>query len=335
MKRILFLLFLVACCCYGFGQECYKQTRQRGIELYNTGKKESAQKAFQAAKACPDKPSNDDLDAWISKCKKPIQKEKCYATKYKKAIKLYEYGDKQSAKKLFVEARNCWDKPQQNDLKDWISKCEQNKPDPEMVTGCYVENYNKGLELYYKGNKKKAKELFIAAKSCPDKPANNILEKLIHDCDEADSSNVDTNSVTLLSGTSIHLKSNYTILARKVKRYDNIYFTVTEDIKVQGRTVIPQGSIAIGVVKKAKRSSAFGTKGKLYIEMSRIDVGNEMIKLNYKMLRFYGKNNTPIAVIAGLCFTPCFFITGTKAYMPADYEFVVTTSDNEIFYLGN
>lgn len=289
MKRTLFLLFLVTCCCHAFGQECYKQTRQRGIELYNTGKKESAQKAFQAAKACPDKPANDDLDAWISKCKKVVLKGKCYVTKYKKAIKLYESGDKQSAKKLFIEAGNCWDKPQSNDLKDWISKCESNELKPKE-------------------------------------------ERRNHDESSSPTMDVPNNFAILLSGTSVHLKSNYAIYAKREREGNNIYFTVTEDIKVQDRIIIPKGSTAIGIVRKAKRSSAFGTKGKLHIELSHINVGNKTIKLNYKMLRFYGKNNTPIAVISGLCFTPCFFITGTKAYMPANYEFVVTISDNETFY---
>lgn len=297
MKRTLFFLCLMVCCYHAFAQECYKQTRQRGIELYNAGKKEAAQKAFQTAKTCPDKPVNNDLDTWISRCKKVVQREKCYDIKYKEAISFYEAGDKQSAKDLFMEARNCWDKPKQNDLNDWISKCEVNETKPKEAD-------------------KSSEESSTPTTYVPYVPY------------------VRNNPIILLSGTSVPLKSNHTIYAKRERMGNKIYFTVTEDIKEQDRIVIPKGSTAVGIVRKAKRSSAFGTKGKLHIEMSHINVGNRTIKLNNKMLKFYGKNNTPVAVIAGLCFTPCFFITGTKAYMPANYEFTVTIMNNESFYFG-
>lgn len=47
---------------------CYETTRKLGIDLYNKGDLSAAAKKFEAAKFCPDKPANNDLDAWLGKC---------------------------------------------------------------------------------------------------------------------------------------------------------------------------------------------------------------------------------------------------------------------------
>ena len=47
---------------------CYETTRKLGIDLYNKGDLSAAAKKFEAAKYCPDKPANNDLDSWLGKC---------------------------------------------------------------------------------------------------------------------------------------------------------------------------------------------------------------------------------------------------------------------------
>lgn len=70
MKKILLLLVMLLMGMVVNAQECYAPTRSKGINLYNKGKYSEALKLFEAAKSCPDKPANDDLATWISKCKK-------------------------------------------------------------------------------------------------------------------------------------------------------------------------------------------------------------------------------------------------------------------------
>lgn len=60
-----------------YGQtSCYNETRNRGISYYNKGQYENAIKAFTAAKSCPDKPDNNDLDERIAECRKLIRQQK-------------------------------------------------------------------------------------------------------------------------------------------------------------------------------------------------------------------------------------------------------------------
>jgi len=69
MKRLFFISIILLIACAIHAQSCYNETRSKGISFYNKGQYENAIKAFIAAKSCPDKPKNDDLNSWISKCK--------------------------------------------------------------------------------------------------------------------------------------------------------------------------------------------------------------------------------------------------------------------------
>ena len=70
MKRVFLLIIFTLLTFSLYAQtSCYNETRSRGISFYNKGQYENAIKAFTAAKSCPDKPKNNDLDSWISKCK--------------------------------------------------------------------------------------------------------------------------------------------------------------------------------------------------------------------------------------------------------------------------
>lgn len=73
MKRIFIFTILILAPFALYSQtSCYKETRNRGIALYNKGQYQNAIKAFSAAKSCPDKPQNNDLGAWIKKCNDKI-----------------------------------------------------------------------------------------------------------------------------------------------------------------------------------------------------------------------------------------------------------------------
>lgn len=73
MKRIyLLIMLLFGCVSAALAQNCYEDTRSRGIAQYNKGEYRIAKDQFTAARDCPDKPANNDLDAWISKCNTAI-----------------------------------------------------------------------------------------------------------------------------------------------------------------------------------------------------------------------------------------------------------------------
>ena len=75
MRRFIFFLLSCVVCLVVNAQSCYHETRDQGISFYNKGQYETAIKAFTAAKACPDKPLDNDLDNWIRKCKSRSRSE--------------------------------------------------------------------------------------------------------------------------------------------------------------------------------------------------------------------------------------------------------------------
>ena len=64
--QILFLLLYTAVPV--FAQDCYNFTRTQAISFYEKGEYRIARDQFMAAKDCPDKPADNDLDTWIAKC---------------------------------------------------------------------------------------------------------------------------------------------------------------------------------------------------------------------------------------------------------------------------
>lgn len=72
MKRLLLFLLLLGCFATAAAQDCYEYTRTQGINQYNKGEYRIAKDQFTAAKDCPDKPADNDLDSWISKCNNAI-----------------------------------------------------------------------------------------------------------------------------------------------------------------------------------------------------------------------------------------------------------------------
>lgn len=69
MKRLLFIGLFVSCTIYNvYAQGCYKDTRAEGIRLFSQKNFKRAKNVFIAAKGCPDKAPQNDLDYWIKKC---------------------------------------------------------------------------------------------------------------------------------------------------------------------------------------------------------------------------------------------------------------------------
>ncbi len=72
-KRLFILIMLVlSCATVALAQDCYNFTRNQAISFYNKGEYRIAKDQFTAAKDCPDKPVDNDLDSWISKCNSAI-----------------------------------------------------------------------------------------------------------------------------------------------------------------------------------------------------------------------------------------------------------------------
>ena len=109
-----------------------------------------------------------------------------------------------------------------------------------------------------------------------------------------------------------------------------IDFKVSRNIMDGNNVVIPEGSIAKGKVYEAKRSSWWGTKGRLGIKINYVTLPNgEKVYFTASNIYITGKNRTPLAVILCLfCSWPCMFICGSRAEMPKGYEYDATVAND-------
>ena len=138
--------------------------------------------------------------------------------------------------------------------------------------------------------------------------------------------------VTVKAGTLVPLQVvNYT-KAVDVSVGQKVLFRVSRDINIDGVTAIPYGTTVNGTVYEAKRSSWWGTKGRLGIRVTEMYAPNgEMIPLQNGDLYVTGKNRTALSVLL-FCFVtmPACFICGSKAEVPAGYEIQANVAANTV-----
>lgn len=128
--------------------------------------------------------------------------------------------------------------------------------------------------------------------------------------------------VNVKAGTIVPLQIVNPTKAADVKKGQKVAFRVSRDINVDGVTAIPYGTIVNGSVYEAKKSSWWGTKGRLGIKLNEIVMPNgEMVPLTNGDVYVTGKNRTTLSVVLfALVVWPACFICGSKAEIPAGYE---------------
>ena len=130
--------------------------------------------------------------------------------------------------------------------------------------------------------------------------------------------------VTIKAGTMIPFQAVNTVKAADVDEGQKLNFRVSRDINVDGVTAIPYGAMVNATVTKAKKSSWWGTRGRLAASITEIVMPDgTVIPIQNGNFEIQGKNRTALSVIL-FCFVtiPACFITGSKAEMPAGYEIV-------------
>ena len=134
--------------------------------------------------------------------------------------------------------------------------------------------------------------------------------------------------VTIKGGTIVPLESTATVKAADVNVGQTVDFKVSRDVVVDGVVAIPRGTIAKGTVYEAKRSTAFGTKGRLGIKARSLTLpSGENISFASSDIYIQGQNRTAVSVVI-FCFTLLPFPCGSKAVMPLGYEFDATVASN-------
>jgi len=127
--------------------------------------------------------------------------------------------------------------------------------------------------------------------------------------------------VIVKARTIIPLQVVNPVKAADVDEGQKIAFRVSRDINVKGVTAIPYGTLVQGTVYEAKKSSWWGTKGRLGIEVKEIVLPNStVIPLTNGNVYTTGKNQTAISVVVFI-FTLLPFPCGQKHSYQVDMNF--------------
>ena len=138
--------------------------------------------------------------------------------------------------------------------------------------------------------------------------------------------------VTVKAGTLVPLQVVNPVKAADVNVGQKVAFRVSRDINVDGVTAIAYGTTVNGTVYEAKKSSWWGTKGRLGIKITELYGPNgEMIPLTNGDVYVTGKNRTTLSVLL-FCFVtiPACFICGSKAEIPTGYEIQTNVAANTL-----
>lgn len=138
--------------------------------------------------------------------------------------------------------------------------------------------------------------------------------------------------VTVKAGTIVPLQAVNAVKAADVDEGQKVSFRVSRDINVDGVTAIPYGTLVSGKVYEAKKSSWWGTRGRLGIKVDEIQLpSRELVPIQNGDIYIKGKNRTALSVVL-FCFVtwPACFICGSKAEMPNGYEIQANVAANTV-----
>lgn len=127
-----------------------------------------------------------------------------------------------------------------------------------------------------------------------------------------------TETSVLRVGTPVPLKMSETITTKgkQLRVGYRVHLEVAEDIKLNGVTVIPAGSPAMGEITDVRNKGMWGKSGRINGRLLYVTVNGRQIRLSGQ---FDDKGVTGTAgVVAAVVFVPVvgFFTTGTSATIP-------------------
>jgi hypothetical protein len=128
-----------------------------------------------------------------------------------------------------------------------------------------------------------------------------------------------TNAV-LRVGTEVplRLKEELTTKGKKVRVGYRFQLETSEAVIVQGVTVIPAGSPAVGEITNARNKGMWGKSGKLNARILYVTVNGRQIRLTGQFDDKGTAGGIAAVAVSAVVFLPAgFFMTGTSAKVPA------------------
>ncbi len=131
---------------------------------------------------------------------------------------------------------------------------------------------------------------------------------------------VPTTNAILRVGTVVPLRLSQTLTTggKKLRVGDRFNLETSEPILVQGVTVIPVGSPAVGEITEARNKGMWGRSGRLAGRILYVTVNGRQVRLSGAFDDKGVAGGVGAALVSGLIFLPAgFFMTGTSAMVPA------------------
>jgi hypothetical protein len=125
-----------------------------------------------------------------------------------------------------------------------------------------------------------------------------------------------SNLNVLRAGAEIQLRT-LTELGSKTSRVSERFnLEVSEDVRLNGRVVIPVGTRGVGEVTKLSHKGMFGKSGKIETRLLFLRVGDQQVRIAGTVGE-RGKGGAAATIGGTLVFLPAgLFITGTSAVLP-------------------
>lgn len=126
-------------------------------------------------------------------------------------------------------------------------------------------------------------------------------------------------STMLLTGTSIPLRltQELTTKGKKLKAGDRFNLEVSEAISLNGVTVIPVGSLAVGEITTVRNKGMFGKSGLIEARVMYVRANGRQIRLTGRFDDKGIAGGVGAGVAAAYTLVGGFLITGTSARIPA------------------
>lgn len=134
---------------------------------------------------------------------------------------------------------------------------------------------------------------------------------------------IEVQAVVLNAGTVIPLETINLIKSDNATVGRTIDLRVTRDVKAEGKTVIPAGSIAKGQITRSEKAKALGKAGFLEIQIKSVTaVDGQEVYLSGGNVNETGDDQQSLAIVLGLFVCILFlFLKGKNAEIPPGFSF--------------
>ena len=129
-----------------------------------------------------------------------------------------------------------------------------------------------------------------------------------------------TGNAVLQSGTDVRFRllQELTTEGKKLRVGDRFRLEVAEPVLVQGVTVVPIGTSAVGEVTEVRNKGMWGKSGKFTARLLYLTVNGRQVRLTGEFDDKGVAGGLGAVAVSALVFLPAgFFMTGTSARLPA------------------